>query len=609
MRYEDFNKKVIEGVGGEENIISVSHCMTRLRFVLKDRNKTDTKKLKKLNKVIDVVDNNVSYQVIVGIEVADIYNELLGMLDLNGEVVNNNSNKSMLQNILSVISESMTPMLPAMMAAGILAGILALLKTFGIVSETNSTYVILDTLRASVFTFLPVFIAYSAAKKFNTSPILAILIAVTLMAEPINGKEGLTFLGIPLLTVTYSSTFIPTLLSVFTMSKVEIFIKKMLPQSLNYFFSPVLIVLITLPITLFVFGPIGTIIGECLGTVIDFLMNTTGNWTVLAIYAAIQPFLIMMGAGNFIFPVVFSMYEIYGYDPIFMVAMMISDIAVCGSMFGYFIKAKNKKEKQLFGTASFSAFMGITEPAIFGGFVKYRRPFIAVIIAAGISGTFAGLFNVKAHSMVGLLGIAAYLEGGNTNFIVAVASVVLSFIIAAISAYLLGYDSDEPEEIKVGENIAETVDEVVTIVSPVQGTVKKLNEIDDKVFSSEAVGKGIVVSPINGQIVSPIAGVITALLPSKHAVGITSAEGIKLLLHVGIDTVELNGKGFTSFIKIGDHVEKGDLLLNADVNLIKNEGYNSDVIMVVTNSNDYLDIVCVANDDVKSNQELLKVVM
>lgn len=256
-----------------------------------------------------------------------------------------------------------------------LAGLMSLVALTGIISAESPTYIVLDSIRSAIFYFLPVFMAMSCAKRLNASPYLAVALAVTLLSGSINEVEGLSFLGLPLPTITYSGSFIPILIAVWFMGHVQTFLKKVIPNMLQYFLVPVFTLVITLPVTLFLFGPIGTWIGEGISLFCTLLANTLGNWAVVAFYAAIQPFLIMMGAGNFIMPIVMAFIAEMGYDPLFLVACTISDIAVGGTMLGYFLRAKNTKQKQLFGTVSFSAILGCTEPAVFGCFVKYRRPF------------------------------------------------------------------------------------------------------------------------------------------------------------------------------------------------------------------------------------------
>lgn len=612
MKYVKFCKQIIGLVGGKDNIQAVVHCMTRLRFTLKDRSIAKPEEIRNLDGVIDVVSNEVAFQVIIGTHVKDVHSELVGILGLESNQ-NVKVKKNPIKAVLDLMSESMSPILEPIMAAGMLAGILSLLVLTGILSKESQTYIIFDAIKTSVFYFLPIFLAMSCAKRLGTNPYLAVTLAVTLLSASINGAKNLSIFGIDLPTITYANSFFPIILGVWFMGIVSKYLAKILPtKSLEYFFKPVLTLIICLPVTLLVFGPIGTWIGDAINFVCTFMQNTFGNWSVVALYAAVQPFLITMGAGNFVFPVVMSFFSKFGYDPIFIVAAMISDTAVAGAMFGYFFRSRIAKQKQLFVTAGFSALMGVTEPAVFGGFVKYRRPYIAVLIGGGLGGAFAGLMQVKAYALTGLIGITAYIGNQDyKNFYFAVIAVFIGFIITMISAYLLGIPTEEAEEKKV-ENINNVPSKGLTkstLSTPVKGKIIPLNEINDKAFSTGALGKGIGVLPRDNIVKSPIDGEIVTVFPTKHAIGIKAEHGIEILIHVGIDTVQLNGKHFESLVEPGEKVKKGQPIINADFKAIEQESYDTTVILVITNTADYLDVLPAPAEEVTGNENCLSVVI
>lgn len=589
MKYKEFCEQIIELVGGKNNIEAVVHCMTRLRFTLKDRNKAKTEDIKALKDVIDVVSNEVAYQIIIGTQVAQIHEELLQLLGMETSV-EKKVKKNPVKAVLDVLSECMNPILEPMMAAGIIAGLLSIVSLTGLISPESSTYFIYDTLRQAVFYFLPVYMAMAFAKRLHASPYLAVTIAVTLLSVGINGVEGLNVFGINLPTITYSNSFFPILLGVWFMGYVTKALEKLMPQALQYFFNPVLTLVICLPITLALFGPIGTWLSDLLNLVFQFLMNTFGNWSAVMLYAACQPFLIMMGVGNFIIPIYMNFYATQGYDPIFTLAWIVSDIAVCGAVLGYFFKAKDAKQKQLFGTTAFSAFMGITEPAVYGVFVKYRRPFVAVMIGGGLGGLFGGLMGVKSYAPVTLFGITSFI-GNNEymNFYCAVGAVIIGFIGAFIAAYLLGIPQEEhvqEEPKRMNSTFTKT-----EIGVPVKGRAVALAQVNDKAFSTGALGKGIAIQPEENIIHSPVEGEVVSLFPTNHAIGIKTSYGIEVLIHIGIDTVELEGKYFEGMVKQGDHVKVGEPLIKADFEAITKEGYDTTVIMVITNTADYLDVL------------------
>lgn len=624
MKYNDFNKKIIDLVGGKDNIQAVVHCMTRLRFTLKDRSKARTEEIKNMNGVVDVVSNEVAYQIIVGTHVSEVHSELISMLGISGE--SDNSEKKVKKNpikaVLDLFSESMTPILEPIIAAGMLAGVLSLLTLTGLISAESPTYLLLDNIRSSIFFFLPIFMAMSCAKRLNASPYLAVALAAALLSEGINGVDGLSIFGIALPATTYANSFIPIILAVWFMGYVQKFLKKIMPQFLQYFLVPVFTLLICLPVTLMFFGPMGTWIGTGMSYVCILLMNTLGNWSVIALYAALQPFLIMLGAGNFIIPIVVQFHAELGYDPIFYAACTISDIAVAGAMLGYFLRAKSEKQKQLFGTFSFSALMGVTEPAIYGAFVKFRRPFIAVMIGGGLGGLFAGLANVKTYAMAwGLAGLPSYIGNGDyRNFYSMIIAVIIGFVASAVAAYLLGIPKGKGEEVKsekVDEDNKKEIDSEskdsimnkVTINGCAKGELVELSKVNDKAFSSGALGKGVGIVANNSSVVAPANGEVTCVFPTKHAFGIKTDDGIEILIHIGINTVELEGKYFDLKVNQGDKITVGQPLVEVDFDKVKEEGYDPTIIMVVTNTQDYLDVIPTSKENITNEDECIKVVL
>ncbi|UPU33787.1 beta-glucoside-specific PTS transporter subunit IIABC [Pediococcus acidilactici] len=615
MKYKEFNENIIKYVGGKENIQAVVHCMTRLRFTLKDRNKANTAALKDLDGVIDVVSNNVAYQIIIGTHVVDVYDELIDLLGISGndkEEVHK-VKKNWIKAVLDVVSESMTPILEPIICAGLLAAFLSIISLTGLISPNSPTYQIFDALRVSVFYFLPILMAMSSAKRLGASPYLAVALAATILSESINGVKGLNLFGIPLPQITYANSFIPILLAVWFMGYVTKFVKRIVPNALQYFMTPLLIMLITLPATLLIFGPLGYYLGEGIIAFFNLLMKYVGSWFVMMLYSALQPFIVMLGAGNFIMPVVASLISANGYDPAFISSCTISDIAVGGSMLGYFLRTRNRKQKQLFGTVTLSAILGVTEPAIYGVFVKYRRPFIAVMIGGGLGGLFAGLTGVKAYSIAwGLFGLPAYIGKGHfMNLWLMVASVIISFVGAAIAAFLLGVTAEDSAEEVPGnvENAVASKLQTVSLSSVVKGDLVQLAEVGDAAFSTGAMGKGIGIKPIDDHIHAPIDGKVTAIFPTKHAIGITGSNGIEILIHIGIDTVELEGKYFALQVKEGETVSQGDVLAVVDFSKVVEAGYDPTVMVIITNTNDFLDVIPSVNQIVTDKDQMLNVVL
>ena len=588
--------------------------MTRLRFTLKNQAAAQTAEIKKITGVIDVVSNKISYQIIIGTEVAEIYPELMKYLGLDSaEVPEGSVKKNPIKGILDVMSETITPILPAIMSTALISGILSIFTVTGLLSADNSTYLILDSLKTSLFYFLSIFVAVSASKRLKAPTYLALLLAVAVLSPTINGVEGLTLLGIPLQTIEYSNTFIPILLGVWLMGIVHSTVKKYMPKSLDYFFTPLITLLVTFTVTLFLFGPIGTWISNGLTLGVDILRSTIGGWFVLALYAAFQPVLIMLGAGNFIIPIVLSFLSTTGYDPIFIPAYIISDIAVSGAMMGYMLRVKDRQQKQFFGTVSFSAFMGVTEPAVFGAFVKYRTPFLAVAIGGGLGGLYAGIMQVKGYAFTTLFGLLTFANNGdNRNLVNMGIAVIIGFLGAAIAGFIIGLpkgSNSNQEQLKDDQKAPEKSLDKTLILAPLKGKRIPLSEVNDKAFSSGAMGKGLGIQPEEPIVRAPVAGEVMALFPTHHAIGIKSDDGVEVLLHIGIDTVELGGKYFKALVKQEDKVAAGAPLIEVDFNGLKADGYDPTVIMLITNTPDYLDVIPNLSESEDNEKGILTVVL
>lgn len=618
MKYEAFNKKIIELVGGKENIKTVVHCMTRLRFTLVDDSKAQTEKIKNMDGVIDVVNNDVAYQIIIGTHVTDVYAELIDMLGISSNddmAQTKGKKKNLVKAILDVVSESMTPLLAPIICAGLLAALLSIVSLTGLISDSSSTYKIFDTVREAVFFFLPVLMAMSASKRLGVDPYLGVTLALTIVSQSINGVKGLNLFGIPLPQITYANSFIPILLALWFMGYVTKFAKKIVPDKVQYFFVPLLIMVIMIPTTLLVFGPLGFYVGEGIVGFFNLLMKYVGSWLVMMLYSALQPFIVMLGAGNFIMPVVASLIATDGYDPAFISSCTISDIAVGGAMLGYFLRTKNSKQKQLFGTVTLSAIFGVTEPAIYGVFVKFRRPFIAVMIGGGLGGLFAGLTGVKAYSVAwGLFGLPSYIGKGDfTNLWLMVTAVVISFVGAAIAAYMLGVPAEDSveEENTSNRNIDTNINglHAVPLNSVVSGNLIQLSEVNDQAFASGGLGKGIAIEPKDDNIYSPVDGVVSVVFPTQHAIGINGKNGEEILIHIGIDTVQLEGKYFNLNIGQGDVLKTGQLLGTVDFEKIKDAGYDTTTMVVVTNTNEYTDIIPSENKPVSNHDQSMNIVL
>jgi beta-glucoside PTS system EIICBA component len=601
MKYEELCEKLIELVGGKTNIESVTHCSTRLRFNLKDNNLAKGDEIRKLKDVIEVVVNPIAYQIIIGPDVPRVHQELTDML--GGQKNTKMKKKNPVKLVLDLLSATMNPILKPIMTAGMIAGALAILDLLNILPSDSGTYVILDSIRSAVFYFLPVFLAMASAKKLNVNQYMAVALAVILLSTSINGVEGLTLFGIKLQTITYANSFIPILLGVGVMAFVDKLLDKAVPKSFEYFIKPSISLIVALITTLLFFGPIGMIMSNGLSDLCNWLLETVGNWTVIALYSALQPIFVTFGANSFSIPISLNYLSSLGYDPAILVACTIANIATSGAMFGYFFKAKNTNDRQLFATAGISAAMGITEPAIFGSFIKHRKPFYAVLIAGSISGVLAGILHVHAYEMIASVpGLVTFIGDGNhMNFYFMLLVSVVAFLIAFAVCYAMGYTSEQEE---AGILMKDKYNSV-KIMAPVKGVAAPLSEVEDAAFSTGALGKGIAIRPIDNRIVSPVHGQVVSLFPTKHAVGIHTDDNIDILIHIGINTVQLDGKYFNLKVKQGDFVQVGEVLVEADFEAMKKEGFDTSVLMVITNSNDFLEIAAVDSKEVNEKDAVL----
>lgn len=628
MVYEQLNKDIIELVGGKENIVSVTHCMTRLRFKLNDRELTQTEQIRNLDGVIDVVSNDVSYQVIIGTHVPDVYAELMKMLNMDGDMQQSSDRpKGIKANItagLSAIAETINPFIDVLMAAGLVAAVLSILSLTHILSADSSTYIIFDSIKNGVFTFLPILIAAGFAKRANISQYLAMALVFPLVMPSIDGVEGLKLFGIHLPVVTYSNSFIPALLGVWLLSIVVKQLSKYIPKNLHFFLVPMLSLLITLPLVLLVFGPLGNLIGIGLAAVLDFVMKNFGSGLTTALYAALHPFIMVTGAGAFLVPINLNNLATLGYDPALLPGGLIADVAIAGTILGYVFRARKEvkknptpegtRELELFSVTALSAGLGITEPGLYGVFLKYRKPFISTAIAAAAGGLISGLAEVKTYGFVwGLASLPTYLTGGVNNLIWILVAITVAFVLAVIISYGMGIPNvdgkdvnqkNSDDKVKVANNNS---GKKVTLSKVIEGKSIPLTSVMDRAFASEALGKGIAVVPTEDDVVltSPTSGEIITVFPTKHAYGILTEDGVEILIHIGIDTVNLEGKFFESYVKEGQKVKVGEELGKFDSSKIKDAGFDPTVMVVITNTNDFLDVI----PSLTEGNELLQILM
>ncbi|MCR1926379.1 beta-glucoside-specific PTS transporter subunit IIABC [Enterococcus gallinarum] len=611
--------RVLDAVGGKENVNSVVHCATRLRFKLKDEGKADTNQLNQDDDVIQVVQSGGQYQVVIGSHVSDVYRELTGVANFDGESEKSAEKGNPLNQLIDIISSIFTPFLGAMAGAGVLKGFLTLAVTMNWLAADSGVYTVWYAIADGLFTYLPVMLAFTAAKKFKTNEFLAASLAMALVHPSITELAGqtLSFVGIPVIigASAYTSSVIPIILAVFLQSYVERFFKKVIPSFLQIICVPLAVFLIMAPVTFIVVGPLGTIVGNLLGSGYDAIYNLS---PILAgaIMGGLWQVFVMFGMHWGFVPIAMVNLTQFGFDT--MVPMLLPAVlAQGGAALAVFFITKNVKLKGLALSSTITSLFGITEPTVYGVTLPLKKPFIAACISGAIGGAIVGFSQVKNYTfgLVSLLSLPSFIPQDTqdmSGLIAAAIGTAVAFGAAFVLTFVLRFE-DQPNPADTDTEKSKvpapsTTNERVVLSSPLAGRVVPLNEVKDQVFSSGAMGKGIAIDPANGTLVAPADGTITTLFPTGHAIGLTTTDGVEILMHIGMDTVELEGKGFEIFVKQEDQVKKGDLLVKFDLSLIKEAGYSTVTPIVVTNTPNYLDVLDMNQEDVLQGEDFLAIV-
>ncbi|MGH1841639.1 beta-glucoside-specific PTS transporter subunit IIABC [Enterococcus gallinarum] len=611
--------RVLDAVGGKENVNSVVHCATRLRFKLKDEEKADTNRLIQDDDVIQVVQSGGQYQVVIGSHVSDVYRELTGVANFDGESEKSAEKGNPLNQLIDIISSIFTPFLGAMAGAGVLKGFLTLAVTMNWLAADSGVYTVWYAIADGLFTYLPVMLAFTAAKKFKTNEFLAVSLAMALVHPSITELAGqtLSFVGIPVIigASAYTSSVIPIILAVFLQSYVERFFKKVIPSFLQIICVPLAVFLIMAPVTFIVVGPLGTIVGNLLGSGYDAIYNLS---PILAgaIMGGLWQVFVMFGIHWGFVPIAMVNLTQFGFDT--MVPMLLPAVlAQGGAALAVFFITKNVKLKGLALSSTITSLFGITEPTVYGVTLPLKKPFIAACISGAIGGAIVGFSQVKNYTfgLVSLLSLPSFIPQDTqdmSGLIAAAIGTAVAFGAAFVLTFVLRFE-DQPNPADTDTEKSKVpapsiTNERVVLSSPLAGRVVPLNEVKDQVFSSGAMGKGIAIDPANGTLVAPADGTITTLFPTGHAIGLTTTDGVEILMHIGMDTVELEGKGFEIFVKQEDQVKKGDLLVKFDLSLIKEAGYSTVTPIVVTNTPNYLDVLDMNQEDVLQGEDFLAIV-
>ncbi|MHC5229934.1 beta-glucoside-specific PTS transporter subunit IIABC [Enterococcus sp. LJL99] len=624
---QEIAERVLTLVGGEGNVNSVVHCATRLRFNLKDEEKANTQKLNQDPDVIQVVRSGGQYQVVIGSHVSDVYKELMAHSNLGENEASSNEGKkgSVLNQLIDIISSIFTPFLGAMAGAGVLKGFLTMATAFNWVNPESGFYTILFAIADGIFTYLPIMLAFTAAKKFKTNQYLAVCLAMALVYPSITAAAGqpMDFLGIPVIigASAYTSSVIPIILAVYVQSYVERFFKKIIPSFLQIICVPLGIFLVMAPVTFIAIGPIGTVIGNWLGEGYNFIYALSPI-IAGAVMGGLWQVFVMFGMHWGFVPIIMLNLSSSGTGVDTMAPMLLPAVlAQGGAAMAVFFMTKDVKLKGLALSSSITSIFGITEPTVYGVTLPLKKPFIAACIGGAIGGAYVGFSHVQnfTFGLISLLSLPSFIPSGTQDMsgvISALIGTMIAVVVAFVLTFVLKFDEtteDQALETVGGDNKSQSnhstaKGDKIILASPIEGKVISLDKVEDQVFSSGALGKGVAIEPSKGEVYAPSDAEVTTLFPTGHAIGLTTTDGVEVLMHIGMDTVELNGVGFETFVKQGEQVKKGDLLVKFDIDKIKEAGYSVITPVVVTNSGDYLDVLDMEQTDVLNGEDFLAIV-
>lgn len=616
MNNSDLAKAVVKLVGGKENILSMIHCVTRLRFKLRDENLADTEKIKALQGVMTVVKSGGQYQVVIGDHVSYVYDEVIQVLGIKPDDAlqddSEQEHKSIFNKFVELISGIFMPVLGLMAASGILKGFLTAAVTTGLIDTSAGIYEVLYAASDALFYFMPIILGFSAGKVFKTNQYLSAAVGASLvyptLVEMYSNGAHLTFLHIPVILMNYTMSVIPVILAIYFMSKLEKVLVKFIPKSLQLIFVPLLLLLIVVPVSLIIIGPVSTYASQLLakGALALYSLSPMIAGFFLA---GVWQVAVMFGLHWAFIPIFINNITVLGYDPIN--AMLYCTVfAQTGAVMAVMLKTRNQELRSLSVTATISGFLGITEPAIYGVNLPYKKPFIMACVGSAFGGAIAGMSAAKmfgGFASGGVFGIPMFInpDGIGWDFWGFLISLVVAFSIALILTYFFGFKDKVVEEVIIQTGKVATLDE--TIYSPLQGELMALNDVKDEVFSGGIMGAGVAILPTNGEIRAPFDGTVLSVFKTKHAIGLISKQGVELLIHVGLDTVNLNGHFFDIKVSESEEVKKGDLLGTFDLDEIKKAGYDTTTPVIVTNSAALADVITLnLGKNVDNNQKILE---
>ena len=613
MQYSAMIKEIIKNVGGVDNVESVTHCITRLRFTLKNDGKASIDGCKAIEGVVGCVNKNGQFQVVIGTHVGDVYDELVKTYHVSedGQSTKANKNKekmSLFGKLCDTMSGCVMPIVGPLAASGMIKALLVILTQFNIITTDTTTYQLLYMVADGVFYYLPVFLAFSSARKFGANPFLALIYGVMLVnptyIELRAAGNPVTLFGLPVTMASYTSSVIPIILIVYFQSKVEGIVKKYIPKAISIFAVPLVVSLITVPVGFVVLGPLGSIIGNYVAQVFTWMEGTVG-WLVPVLVGGLCPLLVMTGMHYALGAAQSVQRASLGYATIMAPGMICSNMAQAASSFGVALKTKNGNLKSLASSVGVSALCGITEPTLYGVGMVYKTPLYAAMAGGAIGGLWAGITGVKqwASGTSNIFSLPIYI-GPDNSFMNVIIAVVIAMLSAFVISFIIFKDPKEEVEAKV-ETKNEVLNKKSIVYAPINGKVIPLEEVKDEAFNTGSLGKGVGIVPSDGNVYAPVDGKVSVLFNTLHAIGLTTDDGMEVLVHIGLDTVKLNGKYFNAHVKQGDTVKKGDLLVSFDKEALEKEGYDITTPVIITNSNDMLDVVETNEADIHAGDTLL----
>ncbi|WP_337874268.1 beta-glucoside-specific PTS transporter subunit IIABC [Exiguobacterium sp.] len=614
-QYKQLAETIVQHVGGKENVKSVFHCATRLRFKLKDESKASAATLKQQDGIITVVQSGGQFQVVIGNNVPYVYKEVVDVGGFQTSSTEDEEKSGVFNRLIDVIAGIFTPILGPMAGSGLLKGLLAILVALGLLTQEMGTYVVLNAAADALFYFLPVILGHSAAKKFGGNPYIGMIIGGALVYPSIvaiqGAGESLTFLNVPVVLMSYASSVIPIILATYVSSKVEAFFNRHTHEAVRNFTTPMMALLLVVPLTFLAIGPVATYASQGLANGYSFLYDLSPT-IAIAFIGAFWQVLVMFGLHWGLVPIIINNLSVVGMDTI-VVGVLMATFGQVGAVLAITLKAKNPKVKGLGTSSTIAGVFGITEPAIYGLTLPRKKPFVFGVVGGAAGGVVGGLFGTAAYAMggLGIFSIPVMIPptGVDLAFYGAFIGMAVATVVALVLTMVFHKEEAtvESQEQEVAQSVSEQVGFPVS--APLKGEVVSLETVRDEVFSSGAMGKGIAIMPSEGTVYAPFDGEIVTVYPSKHAIGLRSDTGVEVLIHIGLDTVKLNGKYFETLVTDGQKVKEGDSLVRFDMDAIAREGYDTITPIIVTNTDHYLDVLPTYTGAVEANHGVLRVIV